>query len=94
MVPACARWVAIAALVGGVGVATPAFADPIYLDHEHGYGGHGYRGTDWGHGHGSYRGGYGDWHQAPVYAPVYGHVHCRTVVVHTSHGHHRRQVCS
>lgn len=94
------RWIAISAVVGATGFATSALADPIYLDHQHGYGGYGYGGYGYGGehgwGHGGHEGGgwaYGVGHGVPVYASSYGHVHCRTFVVHTSHGHHRRRVC-
>lgn len=88
---------AVAGVLSVIGISAPALADPVYLEHQHGgyrYGGHGYIGghewgRGWAHGHDDV---YVD-RSGPVYAPVYGHSHCRTVVVHTDHGHHRRRVC-
>lgn len=98
MLKTLSHCLALGAVASIMGVSAPALADPIYLEHQHGYGGYGYGGHGydgghgWGHGwaHG-YDEGYGG--GGAIYAPVYGHTHCRVLVVHTDHGHHRRRVC-
>lgn len=82
----------LALLVSLSGLSVPAFADPIYLEHHHGYESspYGY-GARPGHDRHYDGAGYG----GPVYAlSVYRHhYHCRDLVVHTWHGHHLRRVC-
>lgn len=86
------RWAGSLALIVGLsGLSAPAFADPIYLEHHHGY-----QSSPYGYGAGRGRDHYyGPGYGGRVYAvPVYRHHHhCRDVVVHTWHGHHLRRVC-